>query len=167
MIIRHAAHRASGERFGDACQNEDELSSAYRDTYEEATAPCLLGDVISLRSDRDDCVAVIAQRFDAQRKQLEKLARVAPEIAAQAVAALDAKEVENVALLVPLNKRRRVAKRLAGRPQGVNGGKPATLTTPPSLPFAPMSAALPRKAGLKPNTYRNTSNQWPTWSVRH
>jgi hypothetical protein len=93
------AHRATGERFGNACQNEDELGDAYRRAYGDATAPCFLGDAVSLRLDRDDCIAVIAERFDTQRKHLEKLALVAPEVAVQAGAALDGKEAENIALL--------------------------------------------------------------------
>jgi hypothetical protein len=94
-----AAHRAAGERFGNACQAEDEISDDYRKAHGEATAPCLLGDAVSLRLDREECIDFIAERFDAQRKHLERLARVAPEIAAQAAAALDAKEAENIALL--------------------------------------------------------------------
>jgi hypothetical protein len=93
------AHRAAGERFGNACQAEDELSDAYRKAHAEAIAPCLLGDAVSLYLGREECVDFIAERFDAQRKQLEKLARVAPEIAAQASGVLDAKEAENIALL--------------------------------------------------------------------
>ena len=96
------AHRAAFQAFSDACKKEDELCFAYREEQRskpEVVIPCLLGGVISIWRVQADCRTFIADAFETQRKRLEKLAQIAPEAADQMRKALDAKEIENLALV--------------------------------------------------------------------
>jgi hypothetical protein len=123
------AHRAAGERFADACQAEDEMSDAYRKAHGEATAPCLLGDAVNLHLDREECVAFIEERFDAQRKHLEKLARIAPRLPLRRPLLLTLKKPRTSHFWTALlSKRKHVAKPLAGRLQSGNGAPRAMPT---------------------------------------
>lgn len=91
------AHRAAYRAFCNAIRRREKLEEAYKAT--DVVVPCLLGDAFSLSYGRQFCEEHLVAEYRRQRASLERLSRIAPDLAEQARAALDAKEAENMAIL--------------------------------------------------------------------
>jgi hypothetical protein len=94
-------HRSAREAFDRVVDNLERIDDAYRDAHgsEEIIVPSLLGGGISLRMGDEECRKHISSGYENQRRGLAPLGRIAPDLAEQARAALDAKEAENMALV--------------------------------------------------------------------
>jgi hypothetical protein len=94
------AHRVAYDAFIHAMDQEEQMEEAYKEAFPEMpTVPSLIGGSRDMRHGVDDCKEFITIIYERQRERLFPLSRIAPEIAEQARAALDAKEAENMELV--------------------------------------------------------------------
>jgi hypothetical protein len=94
------AHRAAHSAFCRAIDHENEMEEAYEAAFPQTIqVPSLIGGGLSMSNGYDECKKFIADSYQCQRDHLTPLSRIAPELAEQARAALDVKEVENMALI--------------------------------------------------------------------
>lgn len=90
------AHAAFERAIGDMERAEEAYAEAHVDGFD---VPSLLGGSCGSRNGLDGCKREIAAGYDNQRRGLLCLSRIAPDLAEQARAVLDAKEIENMALV--------------------------------------------------------------------
>jgi hypothetical protein len=98
------AHRIAFNTFNQAIDREYELEEAYKEAFppeEMPFVPSLLGagGGCGMRNGLERSKEIIAGSYQHQRNALTPLSRIAPELAEQARAALDAKEAENMELV--------------------------------------------------------------------
>jgi len=98
------AHRVAFDAFIQALDREDELKGAYKEAFppeEMPFVPSLLGagGGCGMQNGLERSKEIIAGSYQHQRNALTPLSRIAPELAEQARAALDAKEIENMELV--------------------------------------------------------------------
>ena len=92
------AHRAAHRAFCRAIDRLDVMTEAYKKS--EATVPCfMVGEAYEIKLGRAFCEKNLAAAYTRERDRLKALGRIAPDLAEQARAAIDAKEAENRVLL--------------------------------------------------------------------
>lgn len=93
-------HRAAYRAFIEAIDLEQEVEAAYEAAHGDTIiVPSLLGGGYGMSNGYDDCKKHIAAGDENQRERLKQLSRVAPELAEQVRAVMDAKEAENMVLV--------------------------------------------------------------------
>ncbi|MDI9846548.1 hypothetical protein QM467_00590 [Rhodoblastus sp. 17X3] len=95
-----AKHRAAREAFCEAIDLQEATQDRYDEAYPDPVlTPAGPGRSYELTYGYDFCKKGIADDFEEQRKKLSGLVRLDPTAAEQALAAIDAKEVERIATL--------------------------------------------------------------------
>ncbi|WGJ13772.1 hypothetical protein QEV83_13915 [Methylocapsa sp. D3K7] len=98
------AHRAAYNAFDRAISRESELEEAYKEAFPPEEMP-FIQNLISdgcgcgMQHGLERSKEIIAGSYQHQRNALTPLSRIAPELAEQGRAALDAKEIENMELV--------------------------------------------------------------------
>jgi hypothetical protein len=94
-------HRVAYRAFCKAIDREQEMEAAYykAKNHDTIIVPCLLGGGASLSQGYEFCQEHITGAYENQRDRLTPLSRVAPELAEQVRAVMDAKEAENAILV--------------------------------------------------------------------
>ena len=93
-------HRVSYRAFSKAIDREQKMEAAYKAAQDNTiVVPCLLGGGMNLSNGYEACQEHTAGAYENQRDRLEQLSRVAPELADQVRAVMDAKEAENAVLV--------------------------------------------------------------------
>lgn len=94
------AHRAAWAAFEASVEALDAAEAAYESARPESFfVPCLLGGGYDSQLSADDMKKNIAEAFERQRRTCATLARIAPDEAEGLLVILDAKEMENMALV--------------------------------------------------------------------
>jgi hypothetical protein len=76
------------------------VKDAYKaENHDMIVVPCLLGGGFSLEYGHEFCQEHITGAYENQRERLRPLSRVAPDLAEQVRAGMDAKQAENIALM--------------------------------------------------------------------
>ena len=93
-------HRVSYRAFSKAIDRAQKMEAAYKAAQDNTiVVPCLLGGGMNLSNGYEACQEHTAGAYENQRDRLEQLSRVAPELAEQVRAVMDAKEAENAVLV--------------------------------------------------------------------
>lgn len=94
------AHRAAYRAFCNAIDRQNKIEEDEARKPTEAAVPCLMaGEAYSIKYGREFCEEHLGAAYNKQRERLKGLARVAPDLAKQAEAVIDAKEADNKVLL--------------------------------------------------------------------
>ena len=93
-------HRTAYRALEEAIDREQAFETAYDDVYSDPViVPSLLGGGLGMSNGHEVCKKQIAAGYETQRERLTQLARVAPDLAEQVRAVMDAKEAENMTLV--------------------------------------------------------------------
>ena len=92
------AHRAASRAFDRALDLEAKHDEAFEESSVLIRCP-MAGEAYEIRCGKEMCGEYLLRAYDRQPRQLEPLAKIAPDIAAQAAAAIDAAQKESIAEL--------------------------------------------------------------------
>jgi hypothetical protein len=96
-----AAHRTARGAFNEAIEQREAIEAAYDEAFDDdgIIVPSLLGGGYSLKNGDHWCREQMRISYENQRRALQPLLRMAPDIGNKALAAIEAKEAENIAIM--------------------------------------------------------------------
>jgi len=94
------AHRGAHQAFERAIDDLQRFEDAYEEAHGDGfQVPCLLGGSMGSINGYEECKRHFKSAYETNRRNMRCLSNIAPELAEQALAAFDSKEIENMALI--------------------------------------------------------------------